>query len=674
MLRVTIVGLLAAIYFSALFGWGQLAEKLFGIRLPFPLTLCLGMASWIFLGGVLNLVGIAYPLVLDSIVLLGLGNSALLFFRSWNSKVLLEVKTRYFSRNFLARFLPSMVLVATVFVFCAHTLSSPKAFNFHDDMEKYFSHPIRMVATGSLRAGHFNTLGSATLGGQAFLQGFAVSHWPVAYVNTVDSVLGLTLCLICVLGVCVRLRLAFWFIALVVAVPVVINPQYVNISASYTASALILLLFLGTWISIRDANASTALPHPAFLGLVYSALIVLKTSFVPVALVHFMVLLVLFICILRPWKRIFSWTAKVTASTFIFALPWILLYSSQLLTLLSNMGRHNILRAPGTEYYRFPKPTTNLFSLDPLFWGFGDTFAHYTLTTIFVGCCCLALLMYKFLNKQTDKIRTSTAIAACATLPIAYFVSIIVVAPRFAGSETGLRYLCPVIIAVTPAALIMAAAAFSGCGQQKDTVGLWPKRPIVILAFFSIAILLAFSGSFSGRVKQALQHGSTLSFQHVAAAPHYLAYNSFALGPAAEKKVQKAQQVVPEGVAMLAWTPLALHLDYGRNHIISVEPGGLTIPWLDFPFGQGPDEGTKYLKNMGVHYVLWQYRGYAVRSEKHLKQRAASPFYGEHIIGVRTNEFVKMLISMASDSQILYNDGSILVMTIILPQNSARDF
>ena len=137
MLKVTIIGLLAAVYFSSLYGWGRLAEKLFGIRLPFPLTLCLGMASWIFLGGVLNLVGIAYPLVLDSIVLLGLGNSALLFFRSWNSKALLEVKSRYFSRAYLVRLLPSIALIATLFVFCVHTLSSPKAFNFYDDLEKY---------------------------------------------------------------------------------------------------------------------------------------------------------------------------------------------------------------------------------------------------------------------------------------------------------------------------------------------------------------------------------------------------------------------------------------------------------------------------------------------------------------------------------------------------------
>ena len=129
----------------------------------------------------------------------------------------------------------------------------------------------------------------------------------------------------------------------------------------------------------------------------------------------------------------------------------------------------------------------------------------------------------------------------------------------------------------------------------------------------------------------------------------------------AGKRIQKAQQVVPEGTSLLAWTRLALHLDYSRNRIISVEPAGLANPWLDFPFGQGSDEGIKYLKKLGVHYILWQYRR-AVRSEEYLTQRAASPFLGDHIIGVKTHKFVKILDSMASNSQILYNDGSIVVM------------
>ena len=99
MLKVIIIGLLAVIYFTALFGWGRLAEKLFRTSRPFPLTICLGMAVWIFLGGILNLLGIAYSLMLDGIVLSGLAFSVLLLVRAWKLKTFSIRKKYYFSKQ-----------------------------------------------------------------------------------------------------------------------------------------------------------------------------------------------------------------------------------------------------------------------------------------------------------------------------------------------------------------------------------------------------------------------------------------------------------------------------------------------------------------------------------------------------------------------------------------------
>ncbi|MCK7515897.1 MAG: hypothetical protein MZV70_75970 [Desulfobacterales bacterium] len=64
-------------------------------------------------------------------------------------------------------------------------------------MEKYINHPIRMLSTGSLGGGHLNALGSEALGRASFLflHGFVAAHWPIGYINGVDSVFGLTLCL-----------------------------------------------------------------------------------------------------------------------------------------------------------------------------------------------------------------------------------------------------------------------------------------------------------------------------------------------------------------------------------------------------------------------------------------------------------------------------------------------
>jgi hypothetical protein len=203
------------------------------------------MAGWIFLGGILNLLGLAYPLVLDSIILFGFAYSAMTLLRLWHLKGFSNYRRLYLSKDYLIRFLPSAIVVLLVFIAVTYTISSPRAFNFHDDLEKYFSHPIRMLATGSLRGSPFNALSAEPFGGQAFLHGFAVAHWPIGYVNTVDAVFAFILCLMMVLSVALRTRLPFWFMPLVVTVPIFITPQYLNVSAIYTASALMLLVFLG---------------------------------------------------------------------------------------------------------------------------------------------------------------------------------------------------------------------------------------------------------------------------------------------------------------------------------------------------------------------------------------------------------------------------------------------
>jgi hypothetical protein len=655
---------LTILYLIALYGLGRLFEKVFRTFFPFPFTIILGLAGLIFLGGVVNLAGIAYPLVLDMMILFGLVYSGVAFFRKLDLKSSPKTIHRYLSKKNVERILPSTALIIIVFVFCAYTLSSPKAYNIGDDMEKYLSHPVRMLSTGSLSGGHLNALGSETFGGQAFLHGFIAAHWPISYVNSVDTVVGLALCLMAVFSAALRARLPAWFIPLVVAIPVFINPQIVNISASYTAAALILFLFLGIWIELQDRDTITSLwPHAVCIGLVYAALTALKISFLLLPAVHFMVLLVGFVIISRPLKDVLSWAIKVVLSASGFILPWVLLYSSHWIALFFSASRpNNFLQKQ--DYLRYAKPTTNLFSLDPLFYGFGASFAHYTLTIMLIGSCCLVLMAYKFQNHRSSMALTLFSISACVTPPILYAINIFIIAPKLFGSANALRYLCPVIIAAAPCAMIMIAKATSESdpGKQKKYLGI--KKPIIIYAFISILLLGAFYESFSKRVKQAYTYGSILSFHKVARDQTYLTYNHYALSADAKKNIQKAQQIIPQGEAFVAWTPLAFHLDYQRNPIIDIDPAGLASPWVDFPSGQGTEEGIKYFRNLGIDYVLWQNKGYGVRSERAMSYTTSSPFDHLHFIGVKTHQFFKFLLNLTQQSQILYNDGSILILKI----------
>ena len=662
--KVIIIALLALIYLSSLFGWGHLIEKPLGLSWPFPFTICLGLSGWIFLGGVLNLLGIAYPLVLDGIVIFGLVYFALTLVRSWNLKKVSEYRNLYCSKDVLLRFLPSTIAILIVFIFLAYTIASPKSFNVHDDLEKYVSHPIRMLATGTVKGSYFSALGSETLGGQAFLHGFALAHWPIGYVNTVDSVFAFLLCLMSVLSVSMRTKLPFWYIPLVVFIPIFINPQYVNISSLYTASAIMIFLFLGVWMNFEeDKNTLLSWPSLAFLGLSYAALIALKTFYLSVVIIHSVLVFLGIIYVSYSLRNAISWAIRTAFSTLLFSSPWILLYHSNWTTWLSNISSPQAYLLD-SGFARQTAATINLLSSEKLFFGFGTTFAHYTATMIVVTLCCLSLFVYKAAIQPTPGTRTVMGFAACATAPILYVVNIFLLAPILTGPSNGLRYLCPIIIAAVPCSLIIAASTVSQSMRLKKTKSRFSIIPVLILAVFATGLVVIFYESLAERARQAFQFGSTLSFSELAKDPLYLAYNKYAFSSEAKKDIQEAQLVVPGDRNLAAWTPLAMHLDYRRNRILDVDPAGLANPWLEFPFGRQVGEGVKYFINLDAHYVLWQYSSPAVRPEQALLEWATSPYARSHTIGVRTYQFVNTLRGMARDSKILYNNGSIVVMQI----------
>jgi hypothetical protein len=347
-----------------------------------------------------------------------------------------------------------------------------------------------------------------------------------------------------------------------------------------------------------------------------------------------------------------------------------MIYSSRLRAIFFDRDYLNI-SLQKMDYFSHTAPIINPFSLEPLFWGFGANFAYYTLTILLIGCCGIILIVFRRSTYPSNSVLTATALAACLTPPILYGLNIFIISPMLFGPESSLRYLCPVMIAAAPSAMIMAATFVSGANPQLKTKRRFVKRPIGIVAFFSLVLLVAFFASFSERVKQAFTYGSILSFSNLAKDPKYVAYNHYVFSAAAKKKVHTAQQIVPQNESLAAWTSLALHLDYRRNRIVDIEPAGLASPLTDFPFGQGTADGIRYFQALGIDYVLWQYRGYAVRSEQSILTMAASPYEGFQRIGVSTHQFVKFLINLTKQSEILYNDGSIVLLKLP-PSNKIR--
>src|SRR5262249_35092577 len=157
--------------------------------------------------------------------------------------------------------------------FAVATQLPPDVFNFHDDLQKYFAHPVRQLATGTLLGSPLSALGSETLGGIAFLQSFVVSIFPLQYINGVDAIFGLSLLMI--LGAAAGWRLmsplpGALFAPLLIAC---INPQYVNVSALYIGSCLMATAIM---LTVEVQGRAAHRPCPLAMGLIYGGLIALK--------------------------------------------------------------------------------------------------------------------------------------------------------------------------------------------------------------------------------------------------------------------------------------------------------------------------------------------------------------------------------------------------------------
>ena len=199
-------------------------------------------------------------------------------------------------------------------------------------------------------------------------------------------------------------------------------------------------------------------------------------------------------------------------------------------------------------------------------------------------------------------------------LPILYLVTLLIFERYLSGYGSALRYVCPILIAVVPAAIILAGEALTGRPRQGRRQDPQHLVALMTIALPTILVLWAFYGPLVNRIEQAVNHGSILSFPD-AKAPLFLNYSRFAMSDEAKEAVSEMQHLVPEGETLLAWISLQLHLDYRRNPIFSVEPAGLVSPAQDFPFDGDAEAAEEYFRRHGVRYVLWQRSGAVVRSD-----------------------------------------------------------
>ncbi len=607
----------------SLFGWGALVNRLtkHPVRNP-VLVLIIGLGALIFFGGVLNLLRLAYGWAFDGLILGGI--LLAVFFRK-SRPSLPRNRNEWF-------YVAALGLVIILIVgFTISTQLPPRAYNFHDDYEKYFSHPVRMLQTGTLFGSSLTAIGLQTLGGQAFLHGIILNHFPVPYINGVDAVFGLLLCLILPVSI-VPLRLTFLPISLLGLLLVFfICPQYVNVSALYTGSAFMMasvLLFSRDDETIGEAKNN--LPSPIIAGLLAAALVALKSSFL-----LFPAFQVAFFCVALAlfgvdFRRIARWGLSSALMSLIFLSPWLLLHLPHYLRWSTSATQSAVAVSNGE--------VLNLFSLNPLF--YGASFAHYTVVALSIVISALAAFLWKLITRDPSKSASFAGLAASGAAIFVSWLFLVKLGSGLVDYSVNLRYTIPFLIAGAPAAITLSSVLAAGEASAK-------LKNFLVAATLSLGLLIlaGFSENLMMRIRQASQSGNILAFSDLAARPDFLEYNKEVLYGGTALRIAEAQKRVPAGRTLVTWVMAPFYLDFKRNVIYDVDPSALDSPWTSMP----PE----------AEYFIIEYAGFAVRP--------IGVYYdylnyaGRQSAAQSCLDFLRNVWTLRKNADVLYDDGGIIV-------------
>jgi hypothetical protein len=615
-----------------LWGIGHLTLRKCGRSASFPVCIGIGLAVLIFAGGVLNCAHIARAPVLWVLVV---AMAAVTFFETRRFKFE-PVKGRAAWIELIA----AGLVIASVTGFAIHTQLPPRAFNSDDDFQRYFSHPVSMLATGSVLGSPLGGMGSTSLGAQAFLQGFVLSVFPIGYINGVDAVFGLMVLMLICAAAGWRRYPRFPGTVLGPVMVAMINPRYVNVSSLYLGAAL-----MATAVMLVVDEEEESGPPALVLGMVYAAMTALKSTFVFFPILHAPMAALMLSSRSSPWKEsrnrpqleVVRWLAMVTLWAGLGIAPWVATHLPNYLA----TGMHGYDEVSGTS-----GETLDLFSVEES--DYRDCYLSYTVAVGGVALVAVGAAISRLAERHWLKRRRAMAVlAAAGSCTLSYFLFMCVLGSAWFGYTPALHYFIPTLLGCGVPSIVL----FPRLSLRLRTEAL-ARIPVLLCAL----IVVTFTGSTIARYQQAVQWGSVLAFHKNSDSDQYLAYCRYCLSPEATDRIRDLQSKTPPGEPILAVLGTPFLMDFRRNDIVYMEPTGLLAPWA-----RVPDH---------VHYVIWQYSPFtnygklSLPFESRYSEMINGPNIQDRTIGVRYLGFTKRLQGLQTPSNTIYKDDEFAIFKL----------
>lgn len=652
---------LSIIYFTILlfacYGWGYALVRWTAVRdeFDFAFLAVVGIACMIFIGGVLNLVRLAYPASLTVLLLIGLAFLAISYapkaktwISAWNDGNL-SIPDRLKSMSAYA--LPVGILAIAVGFYALNLLPSA-VFNSGDDFYTYLPRPIRMLQTGTISGDPFEMLG-IDLGAQAFLHGFVLIVFPIEYLIGLDAVFGFALAGLLLIAIGRKFDLDWGFVAIALIVFIVVNPQTVNISALYTGSAIILGILLASCHlldQIEDSGSNVGpLISVGISGLLSAGAIAVKTSFASYVFAYFAFFFTGLFLISKDKRKILKICGLIILSTFLAILPWLTLHSTNIaIDILTALNRSNVV---ANDHISLPlRHIPALFSADVL--QYGDSYMSYGIIVLMLFMVGSYSLFSMFASRVTlfQRGYFLVASASCAAGIVSYFFNAYYTLPKSA-----VRYTCPILIAALPFALLVASMSATKPANHEKLLRL-PGINIAVMMFMPLLVVILFFNSFVTRLERAYYQHMTLSYP---VPDNYISLVHQTTSSETKKEIREIQYMAQPAQKILAWIDMPADLDFSRNEIYVVNHQGLQNPWLGMPFNGNINDMVQYLKGHDIRYIMWEYGDNYDRVNTYRRWSAINLKAGTHALYLR-----HMLDLIMKDGSFLYHANGLVLFDL----------
>ena len=623
----------AIIFGCSMYGWGQLFFFKNTTQL-ISLKIVKGMGITLFFGGILNYLSLANQDTIRIIFLFGL---VLFIIKIYNARSYLKLKRLFenFKKINLIVLVPILLLILNIFLSI-----SPETYNYHDDFQKYFLHPIKMLETGSVFGSTLAAIGSETFGGQAFFQSFYISWLGLKAINIFDSIFCLSLSSLLILEWSYKKKILV-FGVLISSLVILIHEQYVNVSSIYSGVLFIISSIIFSLELFKDQSGLKQLNIKIVFGisLCFASIFILKPTYGIFSSIYFTFYIFFLIFVSKFNKDLIKLIILTPFFSILISFPWIIFTLKNFINSRNLQHENFDPNSISLESY-----LPNLISTKQLF--YGATQLHYSLL-ILIGILSILPIVYLSFKKKIDSnvyqnISFITGTVSLVSCSVIYLIFMILAGLNYIPLSNSIRYSIPFIVALTPIGTLVLYTL----------IPYSLKYTRIILFLSIISFLIAFIPQYLKNISQIFNCGSKLSFKSFACSDNYINYNKKILSNNKRLSVREWQKNIPDGEPLMAWINAPFYLDFNRNEIFEIDIVGLDNSWAIFP---------------SAKYIILEYNSFATRSIKALSYTAKNETYYDRKDAVSTLNFIKKINKMLSSGKItiLKKDESVIIFKIL---------